>query len=108
MAIKNSTSSTFANDVLNSELPTLVDFWAAWCAPCRMVAPILEDIAEQNKKTLNVVKVNIDENPEIANQYGIRSIPTFKVFVNGSIDMEFSGAMPKAQFENALSNYIHK
>lgn len=106
MNIKSVNKEDFVSEVIHSEIPVLVDFWAAWCGPCRSVTPILEQIAEENSATLKVVKVNIDENPELASIYGIRSIPAFKVFNQGHIKLEFSGALPKSQFVSALAGYV--
>ncbi|MDJ0519829.1 MAG: thioredoxin, partial [Trichodesmium sp. MO_231.B1] len=82
------TDSSFNQQVLESELPVLVDFWAPWCGPCRMVTPVVEEIAEQYKGKVTVVKLNTDENPNVASQYGIRSIPTLMIFKGGQrVDM---------------------
>lgn len=105
MNIKNVNKEDFVSEVIKSDVPVLVDFWAAWCGPCRSVAPILEHIANENADTLKVVKVNIDENPELASVYGIRSIPAFKVFDKGNVELEFGGALPKGQFVAALAGY---
>lgn len=106
MLVKNVDKEGFVDEVVKSETPVLVDFWAAWCAPCRAVAPILESIAEENEGSLKVVKVNIDENPELAAVYGIRSIPAFKVFNKGNVELEFGGALPKSQFEATLAPFL--
>ncbi|EMU1127495.1 TPA: thioredoxin [Citrobacter koseri] len=106
MSIKNIDKDNFINEVIKSNVPVLVDFWAAWCAPCRAVAPILEELASKHGGKLRVVKVNIDENPELASAYGIRSIPAFKVFNAGSIELEFGGALPKSQFIKHLDKYL--
>lgn len=100
------TESNFTEEVLNSEVPVLVDFWAPWCGPCRMVAPVVEEIAVQYEGELKVVKVNTDENPQIASQYGIRSIPTLMIFKDGEkVDMVV-GAVPKSTLSNTLEKYL--
>ncbi len=106
MAAAQVTDSTFKQEVLESAVPVLVDFWAPWCGPCRMVAPVVEEIAEQYKGELKVVKVNTDENPRVASDYGIRSIPTLMIFKEGQkVDMVV-GAVPKSTLANTLEKYI--
>ncbi|OCR02237.1 thioredoxin [Oscillatoriales cyanobacterium USR001] len=100
------TDSTFEQEVLKSEVPVLVDFWAPWCGPCRMVAPVVDEIAQQYEGQVKVVKVNTDENPNVASNYGIRSIPTLMIFKAGQkVDMVV-GAVPKTTLANTLEKYL--
>lgn len=100
------TDTTFKQEVIESETPVLVDFWAPWCGPCRMVAPVVDEIAEQFSGQVKVVKVNTDENPSVASQYGIRSIPTLMIFKGGQrVDMVV-GAVPKTTLANTLEKYL--
>ncbi|WP_277872038.1 MULTISPECIES: thioredoxin [Nostocaceae] len=100
------TDSSFDQEVINSDVPVLVDFWAPWCGPCRMVAPVVDEIASQYEGQLKVVKVNTDENPQVAGKYGIRSIPTLMIFKDGQkVDMVV-GAVPKTTLATTLEKYL--
>jgi len=90
------TDATFAQDVLQSDKPVIVDFWADWCTPCKVIAPVLEEIAETNSDKVTVAKLDIDANPQIAAQYQIMSIPTMLVFKGGEVVKQVVGAKPKA------------
>src|SRR3954465_8362506 len=103
---KNVTDATFASDVLQSDKPVLVDFWAEWCGPGKMVAPVLDEIGGEHSGKLQVVKVNIDENPNGARDYQIMSIPTMAVFQGGQLVKSIVGAKPKAAILRAPEPYI--
>ena len=107
MAVQSVSTSTFQAEVLQNDLPVLVDFWAPWCPPCRAVGPVLETLAQENIGKIKVVKVNVDENPQLAQQYSVSSIPAFRVFDNGDTAGSFVGAMPKEAFEDRLSTYLN-
>jgi thioredoxin 1 len=100
------TDKSFEQEVLKSDVLVLVDFWAPWCGPCRMVAPVVEEIAGQYEGQIKVVKLNTDDNPQVASQYGIRSIPTLMIFKDGQkVDMVV-GAVPKTTLANTLEKYL--
>jgi len=103
---KTVTDATFAADVLQADGPVLVDFWAEWCGPCKMVAPVLNEIAGEYAGKITVAKVNIDENPAIARDYQILSIPTMSVFDKGQIVKSIVGARPKASILRELADYL--
>jgi thioredoxin 1 len=96
----------FKEEVLNSDIPALVDFWAEWCAPCLMVAPVLKEIAKEYKEKLKVCKVNVDNAPNTASKYGIMSIPTLAIFKNGKVVDKVVGALPKAELEPTIKRHI--
>lgn len=106
MSVQSTTTSTFQADVLQNDLPVLVDFWAPWCPPCRAVGPVLDELAQEQAGKVEVIKVNVDENPELAQKYSVTSIPAFRVFNNGEVVGSFLGAMPKEAFEDRLAPYL--
>ena len=100
------TDATFRDDVLSSDKTVLVDFWAEWCGPCKMVAPVLDEIAGENKEKLTVAKLDIDRNPAAARDYQVMSIPTMIVFQNGKPVKQIVGAKPKAALLRDLADYL--
>ena len=100
------TDDSFDTDVLKADGLTLVDFWAEWCGPCKMIAPILDEIAEEYQGKLKVGKLNVDENNNLAMQYGVMSIPTMKFFKNGKVVAELIGAQPKQNIQEVIKTVI--
>lgn len=98
--------ASFKAEVIDSNTPVLVDFWATWCAPCRAIAPALEDLATQYKGKVKIAKLDVDENQGVAQQYGIRSIPTLLMFKGGKVVEQLVGAVPKAKLEDTLKKVL--
>jgi len=105
-ATKAVTDETFEAEVLKSSKPVIVDYWAEWCGPCRMIAPVLEEIASEYAEKIDVVKLNVDENPAVAQRYQILAIPTLNVFQNGEVVKQIKGAKPKAALLKDLAEFI--
>jgi thioredoxin 1 len=100
------TDASFAQDVLSASTPVLVDFWAAWCGPCKMIAPILDDLAEQYAGKIKIAKVDVDANKEIPGKFNIRGIPTLLIFKNGQVEATKVGALSKAQLVEFINSAI--
>lgn len=105
-AIIHVTDASFADDVLSSNIPVLVDFWAAWCGPCKMIAPILDDLAEQFAGKIKIAKVDVDANKEVPGKFNIRGIPTLLIFKNGQVESTKVGALSKAQLVEFINSAV--
>ncbi len=106
MSIINITNDNFESEVLKAEKPVLVDFWAEWCGPCKMIAPILEQVAEEYKERLSLAKLDVEENQNIAMQYGVRSIPTLMLFKGGVVEAQHVGMLSKEQLGQLLEEKL--
>ena len=100
------TDANFESEVINSETPVLLDFWAEWCGPCKMIAPILDEIAGEYQDRVKIAKINIDENPQTPHKYGIRGIPTLILFKNGTLEAQKVGAVSKSQLSAFLDSNL--
>lgn len=100
------TDASFEKDVMNSDIPVLVDFWAEWCGPCKMIAPVLEDVAKSYNGRLKIAKLNIDENNQTPQKFGVRGIPTLMLFKNGELESTKVGAMSKSQLTAFLDSHL--
>lgn len=100
------TDETFENEILQNQTPSLVDFWAAWCGPCRAIAPVIEELAESYSGKVTVAKMNVDENPKTPGKYGIRAIPTLIIFKGGQVAEQITGAVSKSHIEEALKKVL--
>lgn len=100
------TDSNFEQEILKADIPALVDFWAAWCGPCRAIAPVIEELAKDYAGRVKIAKMNVDENSKTPVKYGIRAIPTLILFKNGAVVDQITGAVSKAQIENAIKKML--
>ena len=104
--ISDVTDQEFDSEVLQSDLPVVVDFWAEWCAPCRQIAPIVKELADEYDGRVKIVKMNVDESPQVPGKYNVRAIPTVLAFQGGQVVSQLTGARPKAAFEEMLDGIV--
>jgi thioredoxin 1 len=104
--IVHTSDAAFDADVLQNSKAVLLDFWAEWCGPCKMIAPMLDEVADKYEDKLDIVKLNVDENPNVAQKFGIRSIPTLILFKDGAVQAQLMGAMPMRQLEEFLDTNL--
>ena len=107
MPTKKTTDENFETEVLKSDKPALVDFWAEWCGPCKQIGPILEEISDEKKDVINIYKINIDNNPEIPQKYGVRGIPTLMFFYDGKLVDTKVGSLPKSSLNEWIENNLN-
>lgn len=105
-AVQEITDKTFEIEVVNSDLPVLIDFWAPWCAPCRAIGPVVDELAKEYEGKLKVVKMNVDDNPLTPSKYGVRSIPNLLLIKNGQVKEQIIGAQPKGHFVTAINKLV--
>lgn len=106
MPTKNTQDTTFNKDILNSSVPIIVDFWAEWCGPCKQIGPILDEISDEKKDDVKILKLNIDENPQIPQKYGVRGIPTLMLFKDGNLVDTKVGSMPKSSLIDWIDSHL--
>ncbi len=106
MSITNTSDETFDQDVLQSDVPVLLDFWAEWCGPCKMIGPILEELTEEYAKTVKIIKLNVDENNNTAIKYAVRSIPTLILFKDSKVQAQHVGSASKAQLKQFIDSNL--
>ena len=106
MSTNPTNDSTFGQDIQSSSIPVVVDFWAEWCGPCKQIGPILEEIAEEKKGTVRILKLNIDENPETPQKYSVRGIPTLMLFKEGKLIDRKIGSLPKSTLINWIDSFL--
>ena len=104
--VSETSDSSFDADVLQSTLPVLVDFWAPWCSPCKMIAPVLDELAQEFAGKVKICKVNVDNNPKTPSKYGVRGIPNLVLFKDGAVAEQIVGAVPKEQLAAAIKNVL--